>query len=162
MTAIRSAFCTVLSLCAITNTVRPFPTRSNASWTNRSDSASKALKKFDDQCPIKNQSIPRCFVQNQNGRILQKRPSDCDSLFLSTRQRHPAFAHDRLVTVRKAGHEIVRIGQLGSFENLKRGNLGKYGLFTPYLLVSRVWFPVTNILHNAGMEKHRLLKIDYE
>src|SRR6059058_3729005 len=51
------------------------------------------------------------FVEQQDRRVLQQRPSDRDPLALTAGQARAALADDRLVTLRQGGYEIVRVGR---------------------------------------------------
>ena len=62
------------------------------------------------------------LVQDQDARIDQQRAGDGDALALAARQRLPAFAHQRIVAVRQAQDELVRVGRArGGHDLLARG-----------------------------------------
>ena len=49
------------------------------------------------------------FIQNQNGRVLQQRARDGNSLAFSTRKALPALSHVRIIAVRKFDNKVVRV-----------------------------------------------------
>ena len=50
------------------------------------------------------------FVENEDRRIPQQRPRDCQALALPARQQNSALADHRVVTLRQLRDELVRIG----------------------------------------------------
>src|SRR5438552_3929755 len=52
------------------------------------------------------------LVEDENGRVLQKRARDGNSLAFSAGKPHAALAHQRFVALRQAADEVVRVGGL--------------------------------------------------
>ena len=65
----------------------------------------------------------RCrLVEQQNGRVAQHRPRNCDPLSLAARKADPAFAARSLVTLRQRKKEFVNLGgPRGRFDLRIRG-----------------------------------------
>lgn len=64
---------------------------------------------------------PCGLIQKQNGRILQERPGDSDSLLLAAAQPDTTLADLGVVAVREAQDAVMDLGSLRSGDNLLLG-----------------------------------------
>ena len=83
------------------------------------------------------------FVEDQDARIDQQGPRNTDALALTAREPLAAFAHQRVVAMRQAQDEFVRMGGARS-----RHDFGARGL----------GFSVGDVLGNGAKEQKRLLQ----
>ncbi len=60
----------------------------------------------------------RCFIQQYDRRIPDKRASDSDTLALAARKLQSVFAHGCVVAARERHDEIMRVGGLGGGDDL--------------------------------------------
>ncbi len=99
-TAMRSADRTVDSRWAITSEVRPFISRSSATWMAFSLAASKRT---------------RGLVEDEQVGIAQEGPGQCDALSLSAGELHPPLAYQGVEALGKALDEVQCQGVFGGF-----------------------------------------------
>ena len=83
------------------------------------------------------------FVEDQDARINQQRAGNADALALTARQPLAAFSHQRVVAMRQAQDEFVRMGGAR-----RRNDLGARGL----------GLAVGDVLGNGAKEQKRLLQ----
>src|SRR6266849_443634 len=64
------------------------------------------------------------FIENQDGRLTNRRAGNGQPLTLSLGKGHTAFPENRFITLRHGGNELVRVGQArGRFDLLLSGAL---------------------------------------
>ena len=83
------------------------------------------------------------FVQNQDGRVPQKRPRDCHALALSSRELDAALADKRVVPLPERFNELVRVCKFCRFDD---GGIACLRL------------RIADILHQAPVEQDRVLR----
>ncbi|KAH0427646.1 hypothetical protein KCU90_g7146, partial [Aureobasidium melanogenum] len=84
-----------------------------------------------------------CFVEQQDGRILQDRACDRNALALSTRQSHATLAEKSIVALRQFFDETGRGGHIGSPLHLRQGGIRR---------------AVTDVVEHAPRKDHRFLQ----
>src|SRR5213082_1093356 len=87
------------------------------------------------------------FVEDEHGRILEKRARDGNALALASRKAHTPFTYERLVPLRQANDEVVRVGGPGGGDDF---------------IFARSRPGVGDILGDARREENRLLQDDGE
>src|SRR5439155_7913674 len=87
------------------------------------------------------------FVEDEYGGILQKSARDGNALALASRKAHTPFTYERLVPLRQANDEVVRVGGPGGGDDF---------------IFARARPGVGDILGDAGREENRLLQDDGE
>ena len=65
------------------------------------------------------------FVEDQDGRVLQQRSSNCQALALAAREPHAALADQRVVSMRQVRDEAVRVGRAARPLQLAQGGVGR-------------------------------------
>src|SRR5512132_2522740 len=66
----------------------------------------------------------RRLVENEDSWIVQDRPGYGNALALTARQRMPALAHDRVVSLPQLADEVVRVRRLRRSDDIAEGRVG--------------------------------------
>src|SRR5256885_17225086 len=78
----------------------------------------QALQSADDGLFRPSIDGTRWLVENEDGRVLEKSAGERDALALAARQAHATLTDLRLVSVRQASDELMRVRQLRRFDDL--------------------------------------------
>src|SRR5260370_13963436 len=112
-TAIWSALRTVDRRCSMVMVVRPRARVSNACWTARSVSVSRALVASSSTSTRGSRSSVRTIE-----RVAQQRAGDRDALLFSAGEPVAAGSHHGVVTVGQAGDQVVDLRRAGGVLDL--------------------------------------------
>jgi hypothetical protein len=82
------------------------------------------------------------FIEDENGRVLEKGPGDCHPLSLAATQFHATLTNAGLVPTRQGGDEVMSIGRSGRGLDFHQGGVEP---------------GIGEVLANRTTKEHRLL-----